>query len=125
MRAASLILTAWVALGPTGCQVWTTAPPLPAAANGIYGEPKLVRLTLNDGRVMNLRNPAIRNDSINGVIADGESRGGRIAFPLGQVRQLDRQQVSGGRTVALVIGIGAAAAVTFIGFLFYALSEDY
>lgn len=120
MRAASLILTVWVALGPTGCQVWTTAPPLPAAANGIYGEPKLVRLTLNDGRVMNLRNPAIRNDSINGVIADG----GWIAFPLGQVRQLDRPHVSRGRTVALVIGIGAAAYVTLIAFAIYAFSQE-
>jgi len=110
MRAASLILTVWVVLGPTACHVWTTAPALPAAANGISGEPRIVRLTLTDGRVMDLRNPAIRNDSINGVIADG----GSIAFPLGQVRQLDRPRFSGGRTAALVIGISAAAFVTLI-----------
>jgi hypothetical protein len=110
MRAASLILTVWAVLGPTGCHVWTTAPPLPAAANGISGEPKRVRLTLNDGRVMNMRNPVIRNDSIIGVIEDG----GSIAFPLGQVRQLDRPRLSKGRTVALVIGISAAAFVTLI-----------
>jgi hypothetical protein len=119
VRTASLILTVWVGLGPTGCRVWTTASPLPTAANGLHGEPKLVRLTLNDGRVMNLRNPAIRNDSINGVIEDG----GTIAFPLGQVRQLDRPQFNKGRTVALVIGIGAAAFVTYIALGFYAFSQ--
>jgi len=59
---------------------------------------------------MNLRNPAIRNDSINGVIEDG----GSIAFPLAQVRQLDRPQFSRGRTVALVIGISAAAYAALI-----------
>src|SRR5215210_7094910 len=110
MRAASLILTVWVVLGPTGCRVWTPVPPLPAAANGISGEPKIVRLTLNDGRVMNMRNPAIRNDSIIGVIEDG----GSIAFSLGQVRQLEQPHFSRGRTVALVIGITAAAYVALI-----------
>jgi len=116
MRAASLVLTALVAaLGPAGCQVWTTAPLLPAASNGIYGEPRLVRLTLDDGRVVNLRNPAIQNDSINGgLIAGGETGGFSIAFPLSKVRQLDRKQASRGRTIALVIGIGAAALVTYI-----------
>jgi hypothetical protein len=124
MRATSLVLAAWVALGPAGCQVWTTAPPLPTASNGIYGEPRLVRLTLDDGRVVKLRNPAIQNDSISGgLIEGGETGGSPIAFPLSKVRQLDRAHVSRGRTVVLVLGIGAAAFVTFAAYAIHGLSQ--
>jgi hypothetical protein len=125
MRAASLVLSAWMAaLGASGCQVWTTAPLAPTASNGIYGEPSLVRLTLDDGRVVTLRNPAIQNDSINGgLIEGGETGSSPIAFPLSKVRQLDRKQTSKGRTVAMVIGIGAAAYVTLAVLAIQAFSE--
>jgi hypothetical protein len=66
----------------------------------------------------------IQNDSIKGgLIEGGETGGSSIAFPLSKVRQLDRKQFSGRRTIALVIGIGAAAAVTYIALAAEAFSE--
>jgi type III secretory pathway component EscR len=67
MRAASLILTAWVVLAPVGCQVWKAIPVTPLAATEIEENPRLVRLTLDDGRVVTLQSPRIEKDSIYGL----------------------------------------------------------
>jgi hypothetical protein len=113
MRAATLILTALVVLGPVGCQVWSVIPVTPLAAAEIEGNPRLVRLTLDDGTVVTLQSPMIERDSISGLIAESPGQGDRIAFPLTDVRQLDKRHISSGRTAALLAGIGAAGVVTF------------
>lgn len=122
MRVTSLVLTACVVLGPAGCQVWSNTQ-LASTDTRIQGDPELVRLTLDNGTLVTLRNPRIYKDSINGLITEGPTKDNRIAFPVSQVRQLDRQQVSAGRTAALLVGIGAAGAVVFLAFVFNALSD--
>jgi len=117
MRAASLVLTAWVVLGPAACQVWKITPVTPTATAGIQGNPRLVRLKLDNGAVVTLQNPRIEKDSIYGLIADSQTKGDRIAFPLSHVRQLDQRYMSAGRTAALLVGILAAAAIAFVGVL--------
>lgn len=123
MRAASLILTAWVVLAPAACQVWKVTPVTPTAT-GIQGNPRLVRLTLDNGSVVTLQSPRIERDSIYGLIAEGQTKGDKIAFPLSDVRQLDKRDMSVGRTAALLAGIGAAAGVAFIAWLVIALSQS-
>ncbi|HEY3258059.1 MAG TPA: hypothetical protein VGJ64_04330 [Gemmatimonadaceae bacterium] len=115
MRAASLIITAWVVLGPVACQVWKVTPVTPTAVTGIQGNPRLIRLTLDNGTVVTLQSPRIERDSIYGLIAESQTMGDRIAFPLSHVRQMDQRQMSAGRTAALLAGIVAAAVVTFVG----------
>jgi hypothetical protein len=60
-----------------------------------------------------LQSPRIDKDSIYGLIAESHGQGDRIAFPLTDVRQLDKRHMSPGRTAALLAGIGAAGVVTF------------
>lgn len=112
MRAASLVLTAWALLAPVGCQVWTATPVTPLAAAEIEGNSGLVRLTLDDGTIVTLQSPRIERDSIYGLIAESQGQGDRIAFPLTDLRRLDKRHISAGRTAALSAGIGAAGVVT-------------
>jgi hypothetical protein len=103
---------------------WTTHPIAATARSGIEGDPELVRLTLDDGAVVNLRNPTIQNDSVYGLIV-GRQPGERIAFPVSRVRRLEHGQVHAWRTAALLVGIGVAAAVTYIVIALQSLGDNY
>ena len=114
MRAASLVLTASVVAFLSGCQVWKVSTPTPMGATEIQGNPRLVRLTMNDGSEVTLNLP-ISNDSIYGVVVPvGESqpKGNRIAFSLGTIRQVEKQFRSSARTAALLAGIAGIVGLS-------------
>ena len=115
MRAVSLILTAFVLIAQTACQVWKISPLTPTASTGIEGNPGLVRLTLHDRSEVTLNMPTISNDTIYGVVVPvGESqpKGNRTAFSLATIRQVDKQHRSPGRTAALLAGIAGIVGLS-------------
>jgi hypothetical protein len=120
MRAASTILTASIVIGLSGCQVWKVSPPTPIGATELQGNPRLVRLTLNNSSSVMLESPRIYKDSIYGLVRtrQGDATGDRVAFSLDTIRQVDEQHVSPGRTAALLAGMAGTAVIAFYGAIF-------
>ena len=72
--------------------------------------PAQVRLELSDGRHEVLYRPALQGDSLLGRRAEHDTMSTR-ALSLTEIREMATRHVSAGRTVALVVGIGAIVAV--------------
>ena len=94
----------FVLLGLPACTTWRASAEGPAAL--IPREvPEEVRLTTYDGAIVTIRAPIVRNDSI------VSSEAGEPALALSEVRQIEVRQFDGARTVGLVAGGVAGAAL--------------
>ena len=105
-------LTSLTTLGGTGCTAWTPSalPRGGVAPQVAYDHP--VQLTLSNQATLILTQPQVVGDSIVGYTG---APGRRVAVALSDVRQLDEQRVSAGRTAGLVLGVPALMlAGTFV-----------
>ncbi len=99
----------------SGCYKWSVQPgPL-----ALDEAPERARITLSDGRVVELRSLEIRGDSVVGF-AQTESRGrtGQLVwgdtlhtYPLADVTRFEVRKTDVVGTVGLVAGIGAALLI--------------
>jgi len=104
--AASLLL---VSLANTGCQVWHTERVAPESVF-IQRQPHFHRVSRSDGSRVVLEAPVLRDDSLSALAADRP-----VAVPLRDIQRVETLHFSGGRTIGLVVGLGAATVAAIIG----------
>ena len=93
----------------SGCTGWRVEPLSPAAAVERQ-RPSEVRVQLGDGRREVLYHPEVRGDSLLGH-RDWSAQQPDRALALTDVKVLETNHISGGRTAALVLGVGAIVGV--------------
>ena len=87
----------------TGCQAWQ--PTTIRLETLIPAErPTAVRVTLSDGSILTIKDPIMRNDSI----VPTEALGAPLATS--DIGLVEVQRFSGGRTIALIVGVIALAS---------------
>ena len=106
-RAVALVTTAALLLG---CQSWRTRPLSPAdfAPGTGHG---VVRVTLAEGKTQYIDNAVIIGDSLFGHLQGVNESQARFAAPLAGIRQVAVLRLDGGKTIALVTGVGALVIV--------------
>lgn len=105
LRPGIAVLLALASLA--GCQRWTTVES-PVASTVERNQPKTIRITMTDGRVMELEFPSVEGDSLAGSI------GGEPQPPvaIAGIERLEFRQSNVGLTVLSIAG--AAAIVVAI-----------
>ena len=114
-------------LGSQGCRSWQVQQP-PIAPH-IEEGPDIVRLTLVDGRTVELLDPSVRNDSVVGALyggprsSEGIPTGASQGAPLEDIAQIELRKTDG-RGVLLFV-LGAMGAVWAIGAVADASSNSF
>lgn len=85
------------------CQKWTTVES-PIASTVEKNEPRRVRITTTDGRVMELDSPTVQGDSLTGSIA-GEQQ------PMVAIAEIEKLEFRGSNVGLTVLSIAGAAAI--------------
>ena len=93
----------------TGCQGWHTEPAAPAQVLAVR-QPSTLRITRSDGSEVVLEQPALRGDTLVGMVRYNSSHS-ETQIPLADVRTVAIRHFSAWRTVAL--GACVAGPVTF------------
>jgi hypothetical protein len=106
VRAA---LLAVVAIPAGACMSWKTQAVSPDQS--LAKRPNQVRVTRADGSKVILLRPAIVADSLVGEPPGDSAKriAQRLAIPLSDVQSVAVQQVSAGKTVLLIAGVGVTA----------------
>ncbi|HET6797104.1 MAG TPA: hypothetical protein VFH40_08085 [Gemmatimonadales bacterium] len=98
-----------VAVAALGCTSWQTqsVPPEQVVAR----KPEQVRLRLGNGSTLLLAHPAISSDSLVGSVpsSDPKKIGQALGVPLADVKSIEVQQISAGKTGLLIAGLGITA----------------
>lgn len=94
----------------SGCTVWQVEPVSPVAV--VERQPEYIRVQFRAEQRQVLYEPEIRGDSLLGSRSSDSERHDR-AFALTGVTQVETHHVSAGRTVALLMGIGAIGFAAF------------
>ena len=112
-RPFALVLgTAWL-VASTGCYNWAVAPEGTAVA---AQQPKNLRLTLTDGRIMDLFEARMVGDSL--LVGLTTARG-RATVPVALVRTVEVSHMDTGKTAGVtivVLGVIVAALAAFADF---------
>jgi hypothetical protein len=100
----------------TACLLWgcVTWRPYEVGQDDGRGNafPHLLRVTRHDSSRVVLTAPFVRDDTLYGL---RRMRGDTLAFPMTQIVHLERERLSLGRTLAVGIGIPAAAlGITYL-----------
>jgi len=103
--AASLLL---VSLANTGCEVWHTERVAPESVL-IRRKPHFLRVTRSDGSRSVFEAPVLRADSLSALVADKP-----VAIPLNDIQRVETLHFSAGRSIGLVVGVGAATVAAVI-----------
>jgi len=115
-RSTRHALVAFLAAGLACCTTWGRSAPLSRSL--LDSHPRLVRVTLADGRRFDVQHPSARGDTLVGDSAGPWRRDVElrypVAIPFSDVRSVSRRQFSAGRTVVLVAGVTAAAAAVVV-----------
>lgn len=114
-RRVALLL---MCLSATACQTWHVERVVPESLVSAR-HPKRVRITRVDGSQVVLVHPAIRMDTISGIVMrDAAWQDTRI--PLSEIQRIETRTFSVGRTAGLGLGLGAGVLLAII--LAYAIS---
>jgi hypothetical protein len=103
----------------TGCQVWHTENVTPQQVLDSRSREK-IRVTRADGSRVVLQRPAIHGDTLSGW----RWKEGLVQIPLNHVRETATPHTSTGRTVGLLVGIGAIVAAAYLVVLGIGLSHN-
>jgi hypothetical protein len=97
-------------VGSAGCMSWHRASdPVPAV---LERRPTVVRVVRADNAVLEIRRPRLEGDSIVGWTSPTASRDGEgthAAVAVADIKELAVRGLNGGRSIALVAGVGATA----------------
>ena len=96
----------------TGCQTWRPTAYSPQTLIPVE-QPSSVRVTLMNGETITVRDPWMRNDSIL-----GNSDAGPVTVAARDVRSLEVQRSSSGKSIGvglLVAGVGAVIGAVIVG----------
>jgi hypothetical protein len=111
----------FVLLNSTGCMTWRAVP---AANDRVAGDATFprARVMLRDGTTLTLIDVTLRPDSVIGVA--GAERA-RVAVEQQKVDRVETRNVSVGRTIGLVGGVLAVAALAALVAVAQILSEGF
>ena len=106
-----LLGVALLFLSSGACTTWKGAPVTPQAFPAIDSS-FAVRVTLRDGATLQIEGPRVVGDSLRGI----DSRNRRpLVLPLAGIQRLETRRIHAGKTVGLMLGLGAATvAAIFI-----------
>ena len=109
--------------GSAGCSAWKRQHSGVEALLTRPDPPRKVRVTLLDGSRVEFRSPAIRGDSLFGMMGYAVHHGNRwdetgwalSGVPLADIRRVELRKFDAGRTLLLVgVGVGATVAIVAI-----------
>jgi len=109
MRRRPTVVAVLVCFLPA-CTVWQVQPGITPQQLIAARQPDAVRVTLPDRSQIVLDQPRITGDSVAGIVAGRDS-----SVAASNVTQVAIRQISGGRTVGLVLGLGLLAATIAAG----------
>jgi hypothetical protein len=116
-RRPFLCLLALFGLGLGGCVTWR---PYEATLSEGQPLPSSLRATRRDSSQVSFTDPVIRGDTLYGRVAQGRPMYGRawgdsVGLPVADIAHLERERVSIGRTLGVVVGVPAAfLGVTYL-----------
>jgi hypothetical protein len=92
-----------------GCTSWKTQSATPEQV--VAKKPEQVRLKLGNGSTLLVAHPAISSDSLVGSVPGSDSKkiGPALGVPLADVKSIEVQQISAGKTGLLIAGLGITA----------------
>lgn len=97
-----------VMLAATGCTTYRVETrPLPQVIEA--EQPRVVRVTLSDDRLVELYQPTILADSLRGHLTPTAVR--RLSYPLLSIRSASFRRFHLGRTVLMVLSVGGGVLV--------------
>lgn len=103
MTRGRFVLPWLVALTATGCTTFRVETrPLPQVLEA--EQPRVVRVTLGDDRIVELYQPTVLADSLRGHLTPTAVR--RLSYPLLSVRSASFRRFHLGRTVLMVLSVG-------------------
>jgi hypothetical protein len=108
-----------VILNTEGCMTWRAVPDMSDSVAGDATFPR-ARVVMHAGTTLTLNDVTIRPDSVIGI-AGAERR--RVAVARAEVERVETRGVSAGRTIGLVGGVLAVAALAALVAVARALSE--
>lgn len=105
-----IVVLAATLLQATGCSSWHSSPGLDSAAL-VQGQPSRVRLRLTSGRQVELNRPALRGDSVIGLVKGDTTRVAAADVTSTAVRgfSVGRTAVRVGITFGVLFGLAALA----------------
>jgi hypothetical protein len=115
-----LLGVALLCLSSGACTTWKGAPVTPQAFPAI--DPSFaVRVTLRDGAILQIESPRVVGDSLNGI----DSRNRRpLVLPLAEIQRLETRRIHAGKTVGLMLGLGAATVAAFFIYVIATYSSE-
>ena len=102
-----LLMITWLLPGSTGCVAWHTETASPRELLQARQEPAL-RVTKPDKSQVEMWNPVLVRDSIYGHPT--ERAIARFSVPLSAVQGVETRRTSFGKTLLLILGVGAGVA---------------
>jgi hypothetical protein len=116
-RSPTHALAAFLTVALVCCSSWGT--PVPGNRALLDTRPHLVRLTLADGRQLEVVDPRARGDTLVGdtvvFLSRTRSSSYPVAIPFTEVRSMSAREFSLGRTIALAGGISVGMAIIAAG----------
>lgn len=102
----------FAAFGAFASSCYTSSPlEIGPSPSPLVGNPRQVQVTRKDGTSVTLMHPVMSADSLVGSTYVRGQGNVRVAIPGSDVKNLQTSTFSGTRTVGLILGIVAAAAV--------------
>ncbi|HUG26669.1 MAG TPA: hypothetical protein VMK53_00110 [Gemmatimonadales bacterium] len=103
MTRGRYVLTGMLVLAATGCTTYRVETrPLPQVLE--TEQPRVVRVTMADDRIVELYQPTVLADSLRGHLTATSVR--RLSYPLLSVRSASFRRFHLGRTVLMVLAVG-------------------
>ncbi len=106
-RVRRVLAVGWLLLSSTGCVAWRTETVSPRELLR-SGDVPAVRVTKPDKSRVEMWNPVLSGDSISGNPT--ERAIARFSVPLSSVQGIETRRTSIGKTLLLVLGVGAGIA---------------
>ena len=97
-----------IMLAATGCTTYRVETrPLPEVIEA--EQPRVIRVTLSDDRIVELYQPTVQADSLRGHLSP--TAVGRLSYPLMSVRSASVRRFHLGRTALVVLSVGGGILV--------------
>ena len=113
--STKVLVVMLLAASTTACYSWRAEPPSPDAMVAIDSS-RVARVTLLDGRRLEVARPNIANDTLRGWNSRDLARRRRVPVlvPVSQIQLVETQHLSPGKTTAAALAVAAPIAL-FIG----------
>jgi len=111
--ATKILVAMLLAANSAACYNWRPEPPSPDAKVSV-GPSNVARVTLLDGRRLEVVDASIANDTLRAwKLRDLRERGRRVpvVIPVSEIQLVESRHLSPGKTTALALGVAAPIAL--------------